>query len=456
MGDSADPAASTVGSVRRSLLQDRRIQVMLGVSLVVQIALAWHHMGQGFIDLTNEEEFFLIGKRLVDVGEFGVNERMGPFLLHGPTYPFLVAVSLKLFGSYFPLLVAQSVFSLAASVLLVSAFGACLRRAGQGETLVKRIELVTAAVLFFSPLSLLYNRLLMSEAVATGLLIMASVAWLSAQWMYETPGARFSRGLRFSLVAGVLLGIGALAKPVLLPFGGALILTNVICRRTGLWTAIRRDVLTIAVMVAVIAPWTYRNYGVGGAFIPVTGGAGAGLLYCASPPRADGAADLTPEELKLDERRLLAPAREMMEIDAVMKAKGAAKIKQDPLLWVRRSIVRSARFWVSSHGWYWEGKQLSRIPRLFWTGLSAVSALFGFGMIAFILRRRLREVYYFGMIPVYFTAVHFPTMSAGRYAAPAWPFLLCLVCFGVVLLRERVRSSEARGTRTSALPASKN
>jgi 4-amino-4-deoxy-L-arabinose transferase-like glycosyltransferase len=71
---------------------------------------------------------------------------------------------------------------------------------------------------------------------------------------------------RWSL-AGLLWGMAALVRPVLLYFPIFLLLTSVVVWRKMLpWKGI---VLSLIITAAVVAPWTIRNYNIHGVFMPV-------------------------------------------------------------------------------------------------------------------------------------------------------------------------------------------
>jgi hypothetical protein len=427
---------------RHRLYRDRRVQILLLLGLTVRIALAWHHSLQGIIPDTNEGLFWGIGRRWAQYGEYGVLGWPGLYMHQGPAYSGVVAASVALFGAstYLPALVFQSVLSVAAVVVLADLFGQCLRRAGQPETVASMSEQIAVVLLVFSPLSLLYDRLLMSESIATTLLIASCAAWQTAEWARDEPDHPSNRRfLAWKIVTGILIAFAALAKPILLFLPGAWILLNIMCLSKRIVHSIRGELPTILVMAAVISPWTYRNYIVSeGSFIPITDGAGASILISASPVKPDNTWLLTGENETLMRQFQSGTAQEAIALDRIFMKRGTEIILRDPITWFKRSIYRTFRFWISSHGWYAAGRQLSPPARLFWTGMSAAFSAFGFLMIGFTVYRGLRSIHHFGMIPVYFTLVHFCNQTGSRYSVPAWPFLLCLTSFGFVLVCERI------------------
>jgi hypothetical protein len=76
--------------------------------------------------------------------------------------------------------------------------------------------------------------------------------------------------LRSGLLAGAAFALSALTRPVLLPFP-ALLLGYAWLRRRS---ASRAALVSALVGLALVTPWTLRNYRVSGSLIPVTTGAG--------------------------------------------------------------------------------------------------------------------------------------------------------------------------------------
>jgi Dolichyl-phosphate-mannose-protein mannosyltransferase len=87
---------------------------------------------------------------------------------------------------------------------------------------------------------------------------------------------------------GALLGVGSLVKPIGLL---APLILGVGWRisRAPLRLVVARVLAVTVVMLAVIAPWTWRNYQVLGAFVPISTNGGY-TLYAANNPKATGLA----------------------------------------------------------------------------------------------------------------------------------------------------------------------
>lgn len=112
-------------------------------------------------------------------------------------------------------------------------------------------------------------------ALATVLLAVVDLTLLarsqSRAWVFATIGA--------------LLGIAALIKPIALLV--PILLSAYSLTIYGVTQTIRFSAITVVAMVAVVAPWTFRNYRTLGAFVPVSTNGGY-VLYSVNSPSATG------------------------------------------------------------------------------------------------------------------------------------------------------------------------
>lgn len=86
---------------------------------------------------------------------------------------------------------------------------------------------------------------------------------------------------RYIVTGGICLGLASLTRPngpvlfgLIVLWGVFIVLTHVITWRNGAWTVL----VIIGIALVLIAPWTYRNYRVAHAFIPVALGGGDVLV----------------------------------------------------------------------------------------------------------------------------------------------------------------------------------
>ncbi len=104
----------------------------------------------------------------------------------------------------------------------------------------------------------------------TILLSTTVAAWLTARWLAVPGGGR-------AAAAGAAWGLAALAKTVALFVPALLLLAPVLRRGEDRPISFRQAALAAALALAVIAPWTVRNYVVLHRFVPVNDQA-AGML----------------------------------------------------------------------------------------------------------------------------------------------------------------------------------
>lgn len=159
-----------------------------------------------------------------------------------PLYPFLIASSLYIFGSFIPLVILQ--------IILASFLPVLVYVLGKELTDNDGVLWTAAILSVFEPLMVIFSVLLIPHVISVLPLLLALVFYLK---VFEGGDARMV------LYSGVFLGISALIRPhaKFLFLLGALYL---------LWMAIRRRKLYtpflwfLAAFLLVLIPWGARNY----------------------------------------------------------------------------------------------------------------------------------------------------------------------------------------------------
>jgi hypothetical protein len=158
---------------------------------------------------------------------------------------------------------------------------------------------------------------------------------------------------RFTLavltVLGILLGLLCLARPIMLPV--------VVMYVVWLFFVLPRgrralgSVLALALVVAVVAPWTYRNYRVYGGFVPVAMG---GMWFAsANSPLSDGRHSPLPTVWHLSTG----------DVNVYELTAGKTRLEADKI-WLRTSLQ-----WMREN----PGSVLAQIPRKLYYALSPVA-----------------------------------------------------------------------------------
>jgi hypothetical protein len=104
-------------------------------------------------------------------------------------------------------------------------------------------------------------------------------------WLISTSSGR--KRIVSVVAIGLLLGIGSLIKPICLLV--PIVLFAIWLIKCGLAAATANSAAVAVLMLAVIAPWTYRNYRVLGAFVPISTNGGI-VLWTANNAESQGLA----------------------------------------------------------------------------------------------------------------------------------------------------------------------
>lgn len=243
--------------------------------------------------------------------EVGFSPFRTRLLSHPPLYPYFLAASVRLLGTFQAVKWAQVLLGalLVPAVALVAA-----RAAGP------RVGLVAAIMAAGYPELVWHGTHFWSEALLLTLL------W----WGFDRALAADARGaVGAAVLAGLLWGLAILTRETLLYF----------VPLVGLWLAWRRPAgrrLAAAFLLAcvvTVGPWTWRNYVVYGSFVPVATRGGLMLLL--------GNTDRPWEEVTAEVGALgpVAGPREAF-------AQAIREATSHPLGWYPRKVLREmAAFW---------------------------------------------------------------------------------------------------------------
>lgn len=148
---------------------------------------------------------------------------------------------------------------------------------------------------------------------------------------------------------GVLLGLIALSKAAILIFT-PFFLAALLFKHKRIKSFIKASVVTFAMMMLVISPWTIRNYLVHHKFIPVASNGGINFLL-GNNPKASGT-NLAPwPTYSPAQEKMLENLREV-DMDRQYFKWGLMYIHQDPLRYFKLAFKKFLIFWFDSYGSY--------------------------------------------------------------------------------------------------------
>lgn len=392
------------------------------------LARAWtilHTERQGY---AVDDLFDALAWNLATTGSFSM-DGMTPSAHAGPLYPAILAAFYAIVGHRPEWVVYVHVgFDIVA--------GLCIYLVG-AKLFHPWIGAFAAAALFLYPAYWTYDPRIRSESLLTCLI---------SAWLWAMVVCRSSTGMFPFVVAGVLAGFTILCKPVTILLAIALIGLAYLGPDSVRAKTARAGLYLLACLLVVL-PWTIRNYRAFDQVIPVSAGVGAGL-WMGSDPLSRGSWPM-PEamERQIWESAGITPlpyAHAMYEVstDRLLRAKGWARIREEPVRYFRLTLTRAFDFWIgnsfylvssdqgfvqglttdaSDRGWliatYSAAKRLLLIPGLVVLALWSV----------WFHRSRWRELLPLYIFPIGLMLGYIPfTVEAGRYALPVLPCLMVL------------------------------
>jgi hypothetical protein len=196
---------------------------------------------------------------------------------------------------------------------------------------------------------------------------------LASVWALDR--ALVNRSLTFSAMAGIVLGAGVLVRPGLLIFVALSIL----------WMLLHRRLATVVVLcaaaLAIVGPWTARNYMHHDKLVVVASDGGV-TFWTGNHPLAIGEGDMAANiAIKLDNQALRA------------RHPGLTEEQMEPIYY------REAFAWIRAHPFDWlvlEAKKLFYLvvpvgpsyalhsPRYYWTSIASYGLVLPFAIAGFV------------------------------------------------------------------------
>jgi 4-amino-4-deoxy-L-arabinose transferase-like glycosyltransferase len=248
-----------------------------------------------------------------------------------------------------------------------------------------------------------------------------------------------SDSVRGFAIAGLLLGVSALVRPLAVVWVVVLVAYMLIARVLP-WRRVALLVGTLGIAFClVMAPWWVRNAMRYGRFVPLTTCGANPLAAATSPsyvagqrPKVDYPPDLLADDYALGQYW-----------QKVADAQIADIWRSDPLGYARIKSLNARyaliHFWPDGPGAGLDSTLMRRYSRL------ALYLLYALGLVGLALRRRESRLWLVASLPLYFVAAHLATLFLNRYLYPAmWVWVVPAAAGAVALWELAARGVERR------------
>lgn len=346
----------------------------------------------------------------------------GPTSWRPPFYPFVLAGVMKLTDQ--PLFVMRLIQCLLGGLTCLPVYLVARRLAAGRAALLAAAGCAVSYELFS------LNAYLMTETVFTYLVLALVASLVQYQARPSVAG---------SILAGVLLGLSILARPLFLLLPVVLVpwMVWIASRTAPVNRAVVQAAVLVAVAAVVVSPWTIRNSRVHGAFVPVTTDTGK-MVYGSNSPNATGG---TGGWYSRTTDYRIPP-----ELEGGTEAE------------MSKRLVRAGLDYMVSH----PGRTLALVPRKCWNmwrpwvdGASGLSTLLAapfyvlvvaFAAVGVVLnRRQWIDWSLLYLVLLYVIGLHAILMSTVRYRYPVLPLLIVLAAAGLLGVLTRYRQGCGSG-----------
>jgi len=341
-----------------------------------------------------------------------------------PLYPYFIAVVYSLFGHS-----KDAIYLIQIFICLLGIYA--LYRAGK-KLAGEKVGLAAAALSAFYGVYLFYDVQLLKESLAVTLVCI--LLWVLAE-------ARESKGLTLWIWAGVICGFLSLLRENMLLIVPFLLLLAIRPRERFSAFFLRSLVLILGTGI-VLVPVAYRNWKVGGNFLPTTFQGGVNF-YIGNNPQANGTYQpLSPgkqvpsyertEPIRLAEKEL-GRQLEPYEVSNFWLRKSIDWAKKNPADFLKLQAKKAQMFW-SWYEWpdavdYYYVKQTSIIYKLPLLEFGSISFLALIGL--WFIRRRLHAFFPVLLFVVMWMASTAVFFLFSRYRLPAVPGLILIGAAGI-------------------------
>lgn len=419
-------ATDTDGSERRTIV--RAGAIVAAIAFATSLVLWWRGSTDSGID---PYYFGEMGRSIADGNGF---EGFGNLIQRrAPLYPLMLGGIYFVVGDNDRIALFTHCLLFAATAVLAFDLGRKLYNLRTG--------VIAGVFCAFHPLLLRYVPSLHLETLLTFLVTL--LVWCSVRFYRD-------RSVANGVLMGAVAGLATLTKAVVLPYPAVFVLALLLVIRSARkrgetvtipWGSFVAIALT---MVVVISPWTIRNYGTTGHFVPVSSGTSDAFLRGTIFSRTEFITLQEPpytvaeNESNAYFQRLAREAgteweRDDYETDQILNEEAKRVIREEPLSVVRKTVVGLFTFWY----------QLTSLPNSLLALACAIGA-WTLAIIGWVRARREGRMVWPLLLPVFYLNIVLALLLAlGRYSAPVLPALLVVSAFGADTLLQRWQARRA-------------
>jgi len=353
-------------------------------------------------------------------------------LLHrkGPLWPLTLGGIFWVFGDHYRLALLFNCLLFTGTALLALDLGRRLFN--------ERTGVIAGVFCAFHPLLLRYVPSLHLETFLTFLVTL--MVWCTVRFYFD-------RSVRNGVLVGVVAGLATLTKAVILLYPAVFIVGLLVGLRAARRRGETREIpwgsfLAIALaMMAVIAPWTIRNYESSGHFVPVSTGTSdaflRGMIFSRNefitlrePPYTVAENESNAYFKELARNAGTVWERDDYETDQVLNKEAWRVIRTEPLQVARKSFIGLGTFWY----------ELTSLKNSLLVLACAIGA-WALAIVGWVRAHRERLLVWPLLLPVFYLNIVLALLLAlGRYSAPILPALLVVSAFGAETLLDHRRS----------------
>lgn len=360
----------------------------------------------------------------------------GPTAMLPPAYPYLVAGCMKLFGGYtaasaMAILTLNSIF---ASLTVLPIYFLARR------IFDERVAVIAGWSWVIFPYSIyLAGGRIYSDTLTC---LVGSLLWL------QTIRLKDSRATGDWLLWGALWGLGGLTSPALLGALPFLAVWLVVQRRKAKLAWFAPGVLAACVLLAVLTPWTLRNYHNFHRLIPLRDGFWMEVHVGYNGDTSDVTPDSAHPTTSAKEYAQWQRLGEIGYMDA-KRAEALAFITQHPSFVARVT----ARHFVNTWTGFWSldpnflAQEPFHIPNMILT--TTITLLLLGGLRFAWLEGKQQEILPLILILATYPMVYYITHPSMDYRHPIDPIIVIMSSYCVLEWRRRLAPQSARGDRLS-------